>query len=77
MTEDFVAMLKGWDQLGGSVQAQAYAVWNGEPLEEQNPNALREIKGWAEQFSGIELQAADLAIYALWETITLGEDDES
>ena len=75
MTEDFVAMLKAWDMLGGAVQEQAYAVWNGEPLDEQNPNALREIKEWATQFCGSEMKDADLAIYALWETIVLGEDE--
>ena len=43
-------LLKSWDGLGGAVQQQAIDVYDGEPLCEMNPNALRYIRDWAEDW---------------------------
>lgn len=37
---DFMAISEDYDNLGGSVQSQLRSVFHGEPLDEQNRNAL-------------------------------------
>lgn len=40
---DLVRFLQAWDNLGGSVKEQFYAMAAGECMDEQNRNALRMI----------------------------------
>ena len=43
---DLIEICKAWDRMGWAVQSQAEAVVGGQPLEEQNPNALAMVQEW-------------------------------
>lgn len=70
--------LREWDALGWAVQEQTYNLWDGDSPCDQNPNALKLIKKWANEYSDvhedIEELYCDLADESRW---TESEADES
>ena len=61
--EAFTYLADDYNRLGGSIQDQLKAILSGEPVEDQNPNAVKYIIGFLQnnELEGAEELADELA----------------
>ncbi len=75
---EVIEVAKVWNNMGWAVQEQAVSLFDGEPIHEQNGNAVEMIEGWLHEVIGAgmaEEEAEDFLEQWAEERMITGEPD--